>query len=242
MANKTAEIDGIGTVNLYKRKGSRHIRLSISANGQIRVTMPHWVPYSAGVTFAKQKSDWLKKQVKPPVILLSDSQIGKKHRLLFENTEQAKVTSRLYQDGRIVIRLPREIKSDASEAQSSATKACIRALKREAEDELPSRLKALADHYGFSYRSVEVKQLKGRWGSCDQRQQIVLNCYLMQLPWELIDYVFLHELVHTKIMAHGPRFWQEMAKYVKNLPAIRKLMRQHRPTVTVLSEQESLAS
>jgi predicted metal-dependent hydrolase len=53
----------------------------------------------------------------------------------------------------------------------------------------------------------------------------------MQLPWELIDYVILHELVHTVVMAHGPKFWDELDKYVNNLAAKRKAIRSHQPAL-----------
>jgi len=48
---------------------------------------------------------------------------------------------------------------------------------------LPQRLQAFATQTGFSYRSVSVKQLKSRWGSCNTEKEITLNLFLMQLPW-----------------------------------------------------------
>jgi hypothetical protein len=89
----------------------------------------------------------------------------------------------------------------------------------------------LAQKHGFEYSSVSVKRLKGRWGSCDQHQNIVLNLYLMQLPWELIDYVLLHELTHTRILRHGPDFWAAMQRVLPNVKAIRKEMKQHQPVL-----------
>ena len=232
MASKTVEVEGLGILNLYKRKGARHIRLSVAANGQVRVTMPHWVPYSAGVSFAKQKADWLRDNIKPQQLLAHGDAIGKGHRLFFITEEgRSTVASRLERDGSITIKLPPNVAYSDEKAQRPALTACVRALKREAEDKLPARLKNLAVEHGFKYRSIEIKRLRGRWGSCNHRQEIVLNCFLMQLPWELIDYVLLHELVHTKVMAHGPRFWGEMARYVDDLPAVRELMREHRPAV-----------
>ena len=33
---------------------------------------------------------------------------------------------------------------------------------------------------------------------------------LVLLPEEMLDYVILHELVHTRIKNHGRCFWEEM--------------------------------
>lgn len=229
MATKQIDVPGIGTVTLYKRRGSRHIRLSVTATGKVRVTMPTWVPYQAGIEFAKQKQTWLAAQrpTEPP--LQHGMPIGKEHRLQFEAVAKGlKISSRLASPF-IRIKVPRDVAPDSAEVQAICHKAAIRALKQEAEGVLPGRLRRLAQAHGFNFRSVEVKHLKSRWGSCNHRQEIVLNCFLMQLPWPLIDYVLLHELVHTKIMAHGPKFWQEMSRHVPDLASIRKQMRTRRP-------------
>jgi len=78
---------------------------------------------------------------------------------------------------------------------------------------------------------VRIKRLSSRWGSCDSHQNIVLNLYLMQLPWECIDYVLLHELTHTQILRHGAPFWDAMGKLLPNLAAIRKQMRGYHPVL-----------
>ena len=115
--------------------------------------------------------------------------------------------------------------------QKAAHDACIKALRKQAEQLLPGRLSNLADRHGFAYGSVQIKHLKSRWGSCDHERNITLNLFLMQLPWELIDYVLLHELTHTQIMRHGPDFWNAMRRVLPNLQAIRKQMRLHHPVL-----------
>lgn len=35
---------------------------------------------------------------------------------------------------------------------------------------------------------------------------------MMKLPDDLIDYILLHELVHTEIKNHGPQFWEKLDK------------------------------
>lgn len=230
MATKQVELEGIGTVSIYKRRGARSVRLSIAADNKIRVTIPSWAPFKMGVEFARTKQAWIQLKQQPATRLDDGQQIGKAHRIRFVATTGLKPNSRI-RGTEIFIGLPQGFDSGLPEVQDIAKRAAIRALKAEAESLLPQRIATLAKEHGFTYRSVTIKQMKGRWGSCSQYKDIVFNCYLMQLPWELIDYVIMHELVHTKIMAHGEPFWTEVAKYVSHLQKIRKIMRTHQPAL-----------
>jgi predicted metal-dependent hydrolase len=231
MAYKTFELPNIGTVTIYKRRGAKAIKLSLTHDNKVRVTLPPWAPYKVGLEFARSKSAWIASKQIPKVLLQPDSHIGKAHRLAFYNEPgRTKIVTRTTL-GEVRVMLPSGMTWQDSEAQDAARKASKRALKSQAETLLPKRLQTLALNHDFNYQSVSVKHLKGRWGSCSQHQDIVLNSFLMQLPWELIDYVILHELVHTRIMAHGDPFWSELAKYIKDLPAVRKEMRKHQPIV-----------
>lgn len=84
-------------------------------------------------------------------------------------------------------------------------------LKR-AQTVLPDRLAMLARQHGFSYQSCTLKHVKSRWGSCSSKADIHLNAALMLLPANLLDYVLLHELCHTRQMNHSAAFWQEMLR------------------------------
>ncbi len=89
----------------------------------------------------------------------------------------------------------------------------------------------MATKHGFSYNSVSVRELKSRWGSCDQKQHIVLNFYLMQLPWDYIDYVLVHELAHTEHLNHGPEFWHRLGISCPSYLEYKKLLSKHKPVV-----------
>ncbi len=43
---------------------------------------------------------------------------------------------------------------------------------------------------------------------------------LVVLPEELLDYVILHELVHTRIGNHSSDFWKELNRLVGNAKAL----------------------
>ena len=79
---------------------------------------------------------------------------------------------------------------------------------------LTSRLKDLAEKHGFSYNRVFIRNQKTRWGSCSSKNNISLNMKLVRLPDELIDYVILHELVHTQKKDHSKAFWIKMDRLV----------------------------
>ncbi|MFC2022976.1 M48 family metallopeptidase [Chloroflexota bacterium] len=81
---------------------------------------------------------------------------------------------------------------------------------------LAIRLKRLAKDNGYSYNRVFIRNQKTRWGSCSIKNNISLNMKLVNLPDELIDYVVLHELVHTRRKDHSKAFWLEMDKLVGN--------------------------
>lgn len=229
MATKTVQVPEIGTVKLFKRKGSRSIRLSLGRKGDIRVTQPYWLPYSAGLKFVESKRSWLAGQLeKVTPVQLNDKQfIGKNHQLEFVASHSTSRTSARIKNGVIKVTHPAELAISEPEVQKAAVRAAQKALTLEAEKMLPDRLETLANKYNFSYNELAFKRLSSRWGSCDSHQNITLNIYLMTVPCELVDYVILHELNHTVIMQHGPKFWQNLEKILPNARQLSKQLHRH---------------
>ena len=102
---------------------------------------------------------------------------------------------------------------------------------KEARRKLPQRLAELAEKHGFSYRRVSIRNQKSRWGSCSANNNISLNMKLMALPAELLDYVLLHELLHTRIKNHGPAFWAELELLVPDARKKRERLKAYPLTV-----------
>ena len=78
------------------------------------------------------------------------------------------------------------------------------------------RIGELAQLHNFVYNRVSIRKQKTRWGSCSTKNNINLNANLLHLPPELVDYVLLHELVHTRVKNHGKDFWDELETVVPN--------------------------
>lgn len=238
MPSKEFMLDDI-VVIIYKRKTSRNLRLSITPTGKVRVSIPIWAPYSAGLRFAKSRQAWILDQHSPLAKLIDGQAIGKAHHLKFvPKTGAVKVSSRVSENS-VTITYPSQLQASDDEVQKVARKACFRALRAQAEQLLPQRLAALATVHGFEYKSVSIKRLKSRWGSCDHQKNIVLNLFLMQLPWELIDYVLLHELTHTNILRHGKDFWQAMDKVLPGTVQLKKRLRDQQPILSGFGQSDN---
>ena len=100
--------------------------------------------------------------------------------------------------------------------------------KQSAKEFLEGRIKELADKFGFPYNKITIRNQKTRWGSCSGKNNINLNMKLLNIPNHLIDYVILHELVHTKVKNHSPLFWGSLDRYVGNAKAIDKELKKYR--------------
>jgi hypothetical protein len=100
--------------------------------------------------------------------------------------------------------------------------------RKNAEEVIRGRLDHLARKHGFSFNKVTIRNQKRRWGSCSADNNISINEKLARLPDRLIDFVLLHELVHTRIKNHAKEFWLELGKYVDTVETLRKELRQYR--------------
>ncbi len=100
--------------------------------------------------------------------------------------------------------------------------------RQDARRKLVSRLALLAEQHGFQYNRVFVRNQKTLWGSCSGRNNINLNIRLLNLPENLMDFVLIHELLHTRIKHHGPEFWNELEQLVPDASRCRQQLRQYR--------------
>lgn len=236
MPAKIIELEDIGTVRLYKRRGSRNIRLGFDSKGEVRVSLPSWAPYQSAITFVKERADWINQHRPHETSSLFENgqRIGKAHRLaLIADNKVKSVQVRLI-GTTITVKYPGSLNDASLSVQKAAERGAKRALHTEAERLLPQKLRGLASSHGFNFRGVEVKQLTSKWGSCNQNKDITLNYYLMQLPWHLIEYVLVHELVHTEHLNHSAGFWQRFESIMPDARKVRKELKTYK-TIVVAS-------
>ncbi len=75
------------------------------------------------------------------------------------------------------------------------------------------RLTWYANDMGISYTGLTFSDTKSRWGSCSHDNQLQFNWRLIMAPLLTINYVVVHELVHTIEKNHSSRFWNKVGFY-----------------------------
>ena len=85
-------------------------------------------------------------------------------------------------------------------------------LNEQARRHLLPWLAQTAEELDLPYSSACIRAQKTRWGSCSAKRVINLNRNLLFLPAELVRYLFVHELSHTRHMNHSAAFWRQVEK------------------------------
>jgi len=62
--------------------------------------------------------------------------------------------------------------------------------------------------YGVAPKTIDIKAMQYRWGSCSTKGRILLNVELMKAPKACIEYVIVHELCHLVHRDHTNTFFK----------------------------------
>lgn len=227
MAVKLIEVAEIGTVRLHRKRGIKNINLRIDTDGIVRVSQPWMVPQSMVLAFVRSKAKWIKNnQVKITHEWSSGQKVTPELKLLLLKSGSSRPSKKILEN-KLTISIPAEYASETAKAYIQ--KSIIAEQKSFTEKEYLPNLANIAKENGFSYSSARVKALKSRWGSCDHQKNIILNAYLACLPYDIAEYILVHELAHTKHLNHSQKFWQTIEQILPNFKEARKELREYQP-------------
>ncbi|MBE0571609.1 MAG: M48 family metallopeptidase [Ignavibacteriaceae bacterium] len=215
MSEKIIHIDGVGKVLFKQSKRTRHISISIKPFACAKVTVPAGVDDEIAFRFVREKKHWINKHLARMKELEAmqtkfdenSSYSTRHHKLHLRKTQRSGISVRLSK-GKINVVYPNVINPDSKVLQQEIRKGIERALRLEAKQYLPAKVNELAEKFGFKFNKLTLKNIKSRWGSCSRKNNINLSIHLIRLPDHLIDYVILHELVHTVHHNHSATFWK----------------------------------
>lgn len=194
------------------RHNSRARRISIKVkDGEVILVIPPFVDDGVALEFLHKNKLFVTESLKKSKskIVFFDEKTNYKTLTFSLNINRTdKELGRAYlKKDVLTIEIPQKMPISSDKTQKMIQKILLAAMKIEAKKVLPTRVSDLAARFGFKFKAVNIRLSRTRWGSCSSQGMVSLSVYLMRLPSELIDYVILHELCHTKEMNHGPRFW-----------------------------------
>jgi hypothetical protein len=235
MSDRLIYIDGVGEI-LFKHSGrARHLGLSVRPFWGLRVSIPIGMSYSIAVRLVTEKKVWIlnhlkkmKEYEKQQTIFNENSgYCTKHHKLELRKSDRTNISVRLSK-GKINVTYPAELNTNSKEIQTAIRTGIDRALKIEARQYIPDKVDQLAKKFGLQYNKLTLKNIKSRWGSCSGKNNINLSIHLIRLPEHLIDYVILHELVHTVHHNHSKRFWAMLDKVTSKAKILDKELKKYR--------------
>lgn len=210
----------------------KSICLTIENDGSLVVRAPKRLPEREIRKFVNLHTDWVLKRR----TYLNSHPHPEKH--LFESGERfffLGVPVRLEIDEQNASRLslryiPGENGSMASFVlpKSTQTQRCevmIHWYKKQARKVCTDRVETLARKYGFSFKRIRISSARTRWGSCSSKGTLSFTYRLVTLPPEIIDYVVLHELVHTVEPNHSKQFWGEVERLMPDYKQHRSFLK-----------------
>jgi predicted metal-dependent hydrolase len=213
MSGKVVHFKSIGTVTFFRNRRSKSIRVSVRPDQTVRVSYPLFVPEREVKKFLERHIAWVQQQQMKAK--------SRKKKLIDGMTIRTRFHTIRLEHGDVageVERSGKEISLCLNDYDSEESRAAIEALltriyRLEAKQLLPPRLAELSRQYGYNYNKISIRNNRTTWGSCSSSNNISLNLQMMKLPDPLIDYILLHELVHTEIKNHSEKFWNRLDQH-----------------------------
>jgi len=233
---KEINIESVGKVLIRKNRRSKHLSIRIKPNQGVFITIPQRVSFIEGEQFAKSKVEWILKHLgkidrveKKQILFDGLTNFETKNHKLLITQSLVKRSSVTIANSQIHVQVANNQDVYSNEIQELIKFGIAETLRIEAKDYIPNRVAELASEFQFNYNNVFIKNLRSRWGSCSAKNNLNFNVHLMKTPYELIDYVILHELVHTIHKNHSKYFWAHLEKVCHNSKKMDKELKRYSP-------------
>lgn len=206
------------------RSRRKTLAITVDSFARVIVRAPLHCSEARIFAFLEEKKGWILKQkekMKGAGICLPPENLDGYTFLLLGKNHIIRLTDEKlvrYDEEERVVYLP----------ESNARETLVVWLKTNAKRILAELTAQTAALMGVQYRYARVNSAKSRWGSCSGENGIHYSFRLLYAPKEVIEYVVVHELAHTKHKNHSSAFWAEVEKGVPDWKEKRKWLSDHR--------------
>lgn len=190
------------------RKEVKHARLRVSEDGRVRIIAPPSFSDEDISSMLKKKAKWIDSNLKyfneMSKIELQRNQLllfGNRYSYFYDTTYAQKV---------IIDHEHKTIRAKRDLLDANIQENWYRTI---AKKHLTKRTKELSAKLKLPYNKFFIRESKTKWGNCSKDKNISLNWKLIKAPDYVIDYLIVHELLHTVVMSHTHKFWTLLKSY-----------------------------
>lgn len=190
------------------RKEVKHARLRVSEDGRVRIIAPPAFSEEDITAMLKKKAKWIDSNLKyfngMSKVDLQRNQLllfGNRYSYFYDTTYAHKVV------------VDHEHKTITSQKDILDPKVQEKWYRSVAKKHLTKRTKELSTKMKLPFNKLFLRESKTKWGNCSKDKNISLNWKLIKAPGYVIDYIIIHELLHTVVMSHTHKFWTLLKSY-----------------------------
>jgi predicted metal-dependent hydrolase len=214
--NRFVQIDEL-RVEVRRSPRRRTVDLIVDRFGDLVINVPDALPARDVEAIVRKKQEWIYSKLGDKKITLYRGgpkeyvtgegfhYLGKKYRLKVFDPE---VTGRVVPPLRLLNGRFMMFRSAAIEGRDHF----IRWYTNQALKWLKSAVDSLQERVGAKPRSIYVRDLKYRWGSCNAGGDAYFHWRVILLPPKMVRYLVIHELVHLHVHNHSLAFYERLAR------------------------------
>ena len=190
------------------RKEVKHARMRVSEDGKIRVIVPYSFTDGDVYSLIEKKKKWVEKNER---FFKGMSRIDlHRHQLLMYGNRYNYFYDESCGNKVVIDHQHRTIRSKKDLLSKKVQEQWYKEI---AKSFLQHRIEELSKKLKFTYNKLYIRNQRKKWGNCSKEKNISLNWKLIKAPLFVIDYLIVHELVHTEIMNHSYKFWTVLKSY-----------------------------
>ena len=197
---------------IRSKKRKKSLALKINKQGTVQVNVPLKTSVEVIEDFIITKFDWIKSKVSANLLKGAIKPLsyicGSKHFYLGDEYTLKLISAKISR-----IELTNDVIVVYHRANVSIKNILDRWYKQQSLLLFTNRTELFMTQFKFpKVKNIKVRNMKARWGSCNNKAEITYNIHLVKAQPECIDYVVIHELCHLIHANHGAGFYRLQSK------------------------------
>ena len=209
----------------YSKKRKKTIGFKI-VDKTLNIISPLRVSKKFLLSFLEKKKDWVLERIKKSTEkkkLIQDNKIlflGQKIDIkIMESSLLVNGGFCELKDNELIVNISKNWQNTLLES------VVINWYKKESFEIISEKVSFYANSFNFQYGTITIRDQKTIWGSCNSKNNLSFNWKAIFFNNDVINYLVVHELVHTIHKNHSKKYWQAVENILPNYKELNKMLK-----------------